>query len=317
MATTVLPASGAAEVRLLDRYVGREFCALFCLILVVLVAVSIVINVFENINRIVTAQATLAEIARYYLFSVPKYTMRVAAMAVLLASLLSLGRLARHHELLGMQMGGVSPPRVVRPILGLSTLICLGLLAFGETIAPAANEEMLKFKALRLYGAKVFHQTKESDIWYMLGPQEMLHIALLQSQEGLMRDMTLYQFNQEFQLVRRIDAARARWQEGQWHMEGVSVRTFENGGISRVTSAPTMRLDVRATPSDLAQVERDVREMSFQELRQYIRRLTKSGLDARRYWVDLYAKLSTPFISLVMSCIGIGFALRAGRQGIL
>jgi lipopolysaccharide export system permease protein len=56
-------------------------------------------------------------------------------------------------------------------------------------------------------------------------------------------------------------------------------------------------------------------EMSYTELRTYIQKIQSSGYDATRYLVDLYAKLSHPFLNLIMVLIGIPFALKTGRSG--
>ena len=55
--------------------------------------------------------------------------------------------------------------------------------------------------------------------------------------------------------------------------------------------------------------------MSYTELRTYIQKIQSAGYDSTRYLVDLYAKLSYPFLNLIMILIGIPFALKTGRSG--
>ena len=57
--------------------------------------------------------------------------------------------------------------------------------------------------------------------------------------------------------------------------------------------------------------------MSSAELREYIGKLIKSGVNSIRYQVDFAAKTSTAFVSLVMALIGIAFALRTGKGGVM
>ena len=57
--------------------------------------------------------------------------------------------------------------------------------------------------------------------------------------------------------------------------------------------------------------------MSSSELREDIERLAKTGVNSVRYQVDLAAKGSTAFMSLVMVLIGIAFALRTGKRGVM
>jgi lipopolysaccharide export system permease protein len=64
-------------------------------------------------------------------------------------------------------------------------------------------------------------------------------------------------------------------------------------------------------------VVRESEEMSSAELREYIERLVKSGVNSIRHKVDLAVKGSTAFVSLVMAIIGIAFALRTGKGGVM
>jgi lipopolysaccharide export system permease protein len=59
----------------------------------------------------------------------------------------------------------------------------------------------------------------------------------------------------------------------------------------------------------------DSDEMSYGELRNYIREIQASGYDATRYQVALHAKLSYPLLNVIMVLIGIPFALKSGRSG--
>jgi lipopolysaccharide export system permease protein len=62
-------------------------------------------------------------------------------------------------------------------------------------------------------------------------------------------------------------------------------------------------------------IERQSGEMSYAELRTYVQKIQSAGYDATRYLVDLYSKLSYPFLNLIMVLIGIPFALKTGRSG--
>lgn len=57
--------------------------------------------------------------------------------------------------------------------------------------------------------------------------------------------------------------------------------------------------------------------MTSGELREYIERLAKTGVNSIRYQVDLAAKGAGAFTNLVMALIGIAFALRTGKRGVM
>jgi len=78
-----------------------------------------------------------------------------------------------------------------------------------------------------------------------------------------------------------------------------------------------MPMQLKATPEDLARVEKEPKEMSSRELKRYIQRLAQSGEDTRRYMADLLAKPAILARNFIMALLGIVVAFRVGRQGLL
>jgi lipopolysaccharide export system permease protein len=76
-----------------------------------------------------------------------------------------------------------------------------------------------------------------------------------------------------------------------------------------------MEFSLPETWESFQTIERQSREMSYAELQTYIQKIQSAGYDATRYLVDLYSKLSYPFLNLIMVLIGIPFALKTGRSG--
>ncbi len=57
--------------------------------------------------------------------------------------------------------------------------------------------------------------------------------------------------------------------------------------------------------------------MTFTDLRRYIATLKVSGFDVVPFTVALHRKISFPFVALVMTLLGIPFAVTTGRRGAL
>ncbi|MCE2453381.1 MAG: LptF/LptG family permease, partial [Nitrospinae bacterium] len=60
---------------------------------------------------------------------------------------------------------------------------------------------------------------------------------------------------------------------------------------------------------------RNPETMNYQELGRYIENLRKSGANPTRYIVDMWAKISAPFISFVLAIVGVAFSIRSSRSG--
>ena len=302
-------------MRILDRYLAIEFLRAFFFSLVVFLAIVVIVDLFDRLSRFLDVPARV--VAQYYLYRLPWFGFQVMPVAVLLASLFSLGNLARHNELLAMKMGQLSTLRIVAPLLVLSLLASLAALTLGEAIVPRMNERALNLDRVKVKKIPPFQRTKDNDIWYRAKGNRFLHISLLEVATGTVREVTLFELSPEFHLIRRIDAREARWQDGRWQLKDGYVSKTRPDGSYQTDAFTRLTLDLEETPSDLAWVVREAEEMSSAELRVYIGRLVKSGVNALRHQVDLAAKGATAFVSLVMAVIGIAFALRTGKGGVM
>src|SRR3990170_3212857 len=107
-------------MRILDRYVAREFLKIVAMALTVFVGIYVIVDLFEKLGRFLEAGVAPRILFRYYLFSLPDIFFKVMPVAVLLSSLLALGTMARHNELLAMKMGQIGTLRIALPCLALA-----------------------------------------------------------------------------------------------------------------------------------------------------------------------------------------------------
>src|SRR5574337_107789 len=121
-------------MRILDRYLAREFLRVFVFALAVLLALSTIVDLFDRISRFLDVSGMV--VIQYYIDRLPWFGFQVMPIAALLAALFSLGRMARHNELLAIQMGHLSPWRIVAPLLVLGLVVSVTALILGESIVP-------------------------------------------------------------------------------------------------------------------------------------------------------------------------------------
>ncbi|MBA2582814.1 MAG: LptF/LptG family permease [Bacteroidetes bacterium] len=66
-------------------------------------------------------------------------------LAILLSSIMTMGNMGEHYELVAMKSAGFSLPQIMRPLIFLTVLICFTAFYFSNNILPVAN---LKFGTL-------------------------------------------------------------------------------------------------------------------------------------------------------------------------
>lgn len=306
-------------MRILDRYIGQDFLKLLVLALAVLIAVSLVVDLFEQLHNYVIHGASASDVALYYLYRIPRVTLHVSPFALIIASFFTVGRFNRNYEFVAMQMARLHPLRAVLPIIILALGFTVCLYVVQEEIAPKATETTLRIKHERLRKKKSpFHRTRNQDIWYLGGGNRILHIGLLETSKSEMQEVSLFQLSPDFVPLQRIEADKGYWKAGSWILSGVRIHRFSDGGTDlSVTEVPEMSIQLKATPEDLARVEKEPKEMSSRELKRYIQRLAQSGEDTRRYLADLLAKPAILARNFIMALLGIVVAFQVGRQGLL
>jgi lipopolysaccharide export system permease protein len=94
-----------------------------------------------------------------------------------------------------------------------------------------------------------------------------------------------------------------------------AVREIDSAG--QVTTVPFVRtaVELEETVRDFTDVQKPPAAMSYRELRDYVTKLEAAGFQARKYLVEMYAKLSEPLENLIVVLVAIPFALHAPRGG--
>jgi len=101
--------------------------------------------------------------------------------------------------------------------------------------------------------------------------------------------------------------------EGQWMLHD---GYYETLGTPKMMMMPfsSHKITVNKTPGDFALYQRKPEEMSFTELRDYIRIRQAQGEDVNEDRVELYQKISLPLSSLIFALIGTPLGLRPQRS---
>jgi len=298
----------------LTRYVLKEFLRLFGLCLATFVALYLLVDFFERMDKFYKHGAAVSLVVRYFLYKIPLIVVQVAPIATLISSLLSLGLLTRHNEIVVMKAGGVNLNRVIAPVLAVSIGVVLFTWILGEYVAPYTNRESISIMNERIRGKTPRHLRQRENMW-VRGRDEIYNIQVFDPVTAAMSGITVLQFDADFKLKGRIDADRARWSGEGWLFADGVIRMFDPGGQIGMERFAERMIELPEGPDAFREIVRDTEEMSFRELFRHVRRIREEGYDATRYLVDLHSKLSLPMLNLITVLVGIGFALRSERGG--
>ena len=301
--------------RVLYRYIIREYLKIFSLSLSSLILIYIVVIFFQKMNFFQRNDAPFYMMFEYILYKIPEATFQwTIPYAVLLTTLLTLGGLSRHSEITALKAGGVSLYRITFPLILIVLIISFFAFLGNDYLVPFTNQKTRYLLDVKVRKEPVTGFFKNYKIWYR-SDQRILNIQLLDVPKKALKGLTLYEFNDQFHCIQRIDANEARWADGKWRFYDGAIRDFGGDGSIRMTAFEEMDFPLKENWESFQKSAADSAEMSYAELRTYIQKIQATGYDATRYLVDLYAKVSYPLLNLIMILIGVPFALKTGRSG--
>jgi len=235
-------------------------------------------------------------------------------MAILLAIFLTLALLSRNNEIIAMKASGINIYKILTPLLILSGCIVLISFANQELILPYASQRAEYLENIKIKGRKGPRLLKQDRFWYR-SEDAICNIELFEHQSNTLQGITIYFFDQQFILTRRLDARLGKWIDNKWHFYNLVIRTFNPDGSMSIETAREKIIPLKETPGDFKVARREPEEMSYAELKDYINKIEKAGYQIPEYIPYLYAKISFPFICLIMPILAIPFALRIGKGG--
>ncbi len=263
-------------IPLLDRYLWRHLRDLFAFGVAIFTTLLLVNHLFF-LARLVLQQGTALAVAfQLLVYKLPYFLAFSFPMAMLLASLLAIGRLSDGQEITAMRTSGISLTRIAVSIVAAGVLVSVLTLALNEGVAPRAEERYRRAFAIALQGPL---PTERRDVLFreVQGNIESVYfIRRLLKDAGRMDGVVVNQF-EDGALKRVIEAKEGQYQGGVWEFGHGTMYVF-TGGTTVVTQFDRLRVGLTQTPQEIALPQRDPSEMSVQELRLYIRTSIGLGL---------------------------------------
>jgi lipopolysaccharide export system permease protein len=301
-------------MKILTKYILKEFITPFVLAMVFFATIILVVRVFEDIRFIMDHKPPFLVTTKYFLLQIPFLLLQVTPVAVLMAVLFSLGHLAKGSELIAMRAGGVSILLVTWPLVAMGFLVFLFSLVFNETVVPKANQKKERIKYVEIEKKPVPQMMVKHNLSIRGAYNRMYHIVMYDGNAKTMEGVLLLEFDQGVRLKSRLDAKSASWRDGNWVFQDGYYRTFDETGLELSAQPFTeMPLELPEKPGDFTREEKEPRDLNMMELLDYIRQLKLAGADYQKEMVELHLKVAFPFACVVLVLLGVPTGWNLGK----
>ncbi len=293
-------------IPLLYNYLLTAFLGAFLKILGLFVGLFFLLDGADHIKRLTKELSTQwVDVITLLLLRMPEYLFRFLPAIALLATLAVLFRLSRQNEITIMRASGVSIYNILIPFLLGGMIVALAQMLIQDQIIPRTNQAAEHLMA-RLQNTQV------RDLWLRDG-NRILHAKKAWANRNVLQDVTVFVFDDQFRLSRRIVARKAEIRNGEWHIFDGKEFTFD----SVIEAKPFFirPWEIKLQKEQLNRAQPQPRFLSMSQLTELANRLEKEGYDATTFWVALHRKLANPVTTLSAILLAFPFSFRLHRYG--
>jgi len=296
-------------MNLLERYIALTVARATAMTVLVLVILLVFFNLVEELDQLNKGDYRLPDAFLVALLSAPRYMFEVFPVAALIGSLLGLGGLASHSELIAMRAAGFSLRAIVLAVLKTGLAMMLVVLAFGELVAPPSEQFAQQYRFEKQQGKITLKS--QYGFWARDG-SAFINIRSLSTGVHL-EDIYIYEFDEQRNLKLVTHAAQANYQGDHWMLQDISQSQLDGEGVETRKLAQA-RWDSLLDPALLSVVVVKPTMLPIWGLDQYIRFMLENGQSAIEYQVAFWLKVANPFATLVMLFLAVPFILGNQRS---
>ena len=300
-------------------YILKEILPVFLIGLMTFTVILLMDKILKLIELIVNRGVDFSQVLMLLVFISPSFLIFTIPMSVLLAVLMSFGRLSGDSEVTAFKASGISLYQLFLPVFVftfcawlLTAFLVLYGLPWGNRGFMATLYLIAKSKADVEIKERVFNDTFSGLVVYVdevpIQGREMKRIMIHDERDST-RISTI--FASEGFLVSNPASQEVtlRLLNGDLHRFDPKSQVYQKVRFSTYD----LKLDLSKTLTNLESKIRE-HEMSIEDLRKKIRELRASGKDITSLRVQLHKRYAIPFACLVFGLIGVPLGIQPRRS---
>ena len=306
--------------RIVDRYIFLEALGLHALGFSCFLAFLLINKLFLEAERILDPQFPGLAIFKATILTAPEYVLWSLPIGILLATLMTMGRLAKDNELVAMFSNGISLYRLFLPFLMLSSLSVL--LAYFTQEYLITKAAAMQQRIYDQYPVILKGERSEPDPFMVrLDNGQFITAGFFDQDQGRLTNVVYDEFNQEG--GKRLVISNVGTVEGDDLLLGANLRepaivydhpSSADGLYEFHLKEPTERLALGVDLRGQYTAIKTPQELSQTELKEQSALKQQRGESPARDVTDFHFRFSAPFASLAFALIAMPLSIRAPRD---
>lgn len=293
----------------LERYIGLSVVKGIGFALLALLVLMSFLNIVDELGK-VNERYSIGTAFLYVALNLPRLAYELLPSIVLLGTLLGLGQLARHSELIAMRASGLSVQGVAFTLVKVGVLISVLAFLIGEGLAPPSAQKAQRLRAVAESGRSALFT--DNGFWLRDG-HAYLNIRDVGGPRSLAQ-LYIYEFDKDLQLRLATKAQRAEFDGEQWRLHDLALSKISPERIE------TERLERAAwgsvlDPSLLNVIVVGPELLPVWQVRRYANFLRDNGQRSSDVDYVYWSRVLAPLNILALMLIALPFVFAGNPRG--
>jgi lipopolysaccharide export system permease protein len=309
-------------IKILDRYILRQFLSTYVFVVFLLLAVITVIDLTEKTDKYVKANLSFLQILDYYGDFLPWVAGLITPITVFIATVFVTSRLSGRTEIIAMLGSGMSFKRFILPYFVGALIIASASFLLNGWVIPNSNKSRVAFELEYL---KSKTSSTYRNIHMQVAKNTFLYLQNYNNETDKGYNFTLEKFEKR-KLIQKLSAERIQWDTtkhkwtlNEWTLVQVN-RIFEKDSTSSETTVREKGVELDTAliinPSEFDNDYRKFDGLTLTELNKYIKTLKARGSSGiESYEVEKYTRFASPFSIFILTFMGVIVSARKSRGG--
>src|SRR5665647_1006562 len=227
------------RIKKIDSYIFKRFFTLFLMTFLIFIFILLMQFLWKHVGELIGKGISWSVLAEFFVYATFSLIPMALPLAILLASLMTFGNLGENFELTAMKAAGISLFRIMRPLILLISMVCVGAFYFSNFVLPIAQTKLWTL----IFSLRQKSPEFDIPVGEFYSGISNYNIYVRGKEGSLLKNMMIYDFSKEFENanVMVADSGRVQFTADNKYLllslyDGES---FENLKKQRISNSPS------------------------------------------------------------------------------
>ena len=299
---------------ILYKYLLSSYLKTILKVILIFYSFGIILNLFEEIEFFKDQNTSILIPLTLTALFIPSMIIKLSPFIVFISSMWFILSMRNNKDLLNFKVFGYSNFKIFF-ILAFTSFIFGWVMLFA--INPVTSLMMKYYeKTKSSYSLDIDHlvSVNKNGLWIKENVDNGHRvISSDESRDNVLKNVTIFNLDNNFNLINKINSKTADISESKWTLNDVSFTTFENG-LSQVSSLETFSIVSKYNYEKITSLFSNFDTMSFLDLVLNYKSLQDQGYNKTYLDQNLNSMLSLPFFLFLMTALASILTMNALKK---